>query len=141
MVWIWLNVLLVSVTVGGSWAFTVPVPTSKKRSATSTNMFFDFFKNPLEEVQIPATDRRSIFIDKLIQAPFDPDSEDDLIARAKTVLMSDLGILDGGRLLDNDFIWIGATSNGDVLGKVEYLAAGKFFELRYGQAGSESCSC
>ena len=91
----------------------------------------DFFKNPLEEFRAPVAARNPIFIYK--ETPFDPDSDDDLIARAKAVVMSDLGIIDGGRLLDDDFIWIGATSNGNVLGKVEYLAAGKFFELRYGK--------
>ena len=123
----WLHVLLLSITVGSSWAFTIP---SVKRPSISMNML-DFFKNPLEEFRAPVAARNPIFIKK--ETPFDPDSDDDLIARAKAVVMSDLGIIDGGRLLDDDFIWIGATSNGNVLGKVEYLAAGKFFELRYGK--------
>ena len=67
-------------------------------------------------------------------APFDPTSPDDLIARAKTLVATDLGILDGGRLLDDDFIWIGASNYGEVLSKADYLAAAKFFQLRYDQS-------
>lgn len=118
--------LLVSASIGSCLAFTT---STVKRPTISLNVLSGFFKNPLEELRSPATDVKPVFMDKV--ATFDPTSEDDLITRAKALVASDLGILDGGLLLDDDFIWIGATSNGDVLGKVEYLAAGKYFELRY----------
>ena len=51
-----------------------------------------------------------------------------LIAKAKAVLASDLGVQDPS-LLSDDFIWIGP-SLPKPLGKVEYLAAEKFFNLR-----------
>lgn len=87
-------------------------------------------KNPFEDKPEPAPS--SSFYNAKIEfdAPFDPAPEG-LITRAKIFLASDMGVLDGGSLLDEDFIWIGATSNGNVLGKSEYLAAAKFFDLRY----------
>ena len=91
------------------------------------NLLGGFFQNPFEDASAPSV--KPIFMDK--DAPFDPSSPEDLINRAKLLVASDLGMLDGGSLLDDDFKWIGATSNGNVLGKVEYLAAGKFFEMRY----------
>ena len=127
--------LLVSAPIGTSWAFTTSIV---KRSTISMNLLSGFFKNPLEELRAPATNVNPVFIDKF--STFDPTSEDDLITRAKSLVASDLGILDGGRLLDEDFIWIGASNNGEVLGKVEYLAAGKFFELRYAHTLEGACA-
>ena len=53
---------------------------------------------------------------------------DVLIGKAKTVIASDLGLLDAD-LLDKDFIWIGPLLD-KPLGKIDYLAAGKFFNIR-----------
>ena len=52
-----------------------------------------------------------------------------LVAKAKEVLASDLAVRDES-LLGDDFIWIGPNSGGRVLGKQDYLAAGQFFDLR-----------
>jgi hypothetical protein len=59
--------------------------------------------------------------------PFEPTPEG-LIARAKSVLGADLGLKDAA-LLDESFIWIGPTLE-KPLGKIDYLAAGRFFNLR-----------
>ena len=121
--------LLLLTTEAGS-AFNASPNMDWSIAKTKMNLFGDFFNIPFNEAATPAAPtRRPIFMDK--PAPFDPSSSDDLINRAKVLLASDLGILDGGSLLDEEFIWIGATSNGDVLGKSEYLAAGKFFDMRY----------
>jgi len=53
---------------------------------------------------------------------------DALIAKAKAVIATDLAIQDPS-LLDEGFIWIGPFL-GKPLGKVDYLASGKFFNLR-----------
>jgi len=58
---------------------------------------------------------------------FDP-SPEGLIARAKMVIASDLGV-QNGNLLSSDFIWIGPFLD-QPLNRVEYLAAGRFFDLR-----------
>eukprot|EP00568_Trieres_chinensis_P010433 CAMPEP_0183301296 /NCGR_PEP_ID=MMETSP0160_2-20130417/7460_1 /TAXON_ID=2839 ORGANISM="Odontella Sinensis, Strain Grunow 1884" /NCGR_SAMPLE_ID=MMETSP0160_2 /ASSEMBLY_ACC=CAM_ASM_000250 /LENGTH=962 /DNA_ID=CAMNT_0025463889 /DNA_START=44 /DNA_END=2932 /DNA_ORIENTATION=+ len=53
-----------------------------------------------------------------------------LFARAKSVLASDLGVRDP-TLLADDFVWVGPNVvAGGTLGKEEYVAAGKFFDLR-----------
>lgn len=52
-----------------------------------------------------------------------------LFARAKSILSSDLGVKDPVSLAD-DFVWIGPSFSRNVLNKEEYLAAGKFFDLR-----------
>ncbi len=53
-----------------------------------------------------------------------------LFSRARAILSADLGIVDASFLAD-DFVWIGpdAPASGP-LSKEEYLAAGKFFNLR-----------
>lgn len=54
-------------------------------------------------------------------------SPEGLIARTKVVLSTDLGLRNSNLLADN-FIWIGP--NLEPLGKNDYLAAGRFFDLR-----------
>jgi hypothetical protein len=61
--------------------------------------------------------------------PFQPTPEG-VIQRAKLLLACDLGVQDES-LLDPSFIWIGPYLGSKVLGKIEYLAAGKFFDLRW----------
>lgn len=51
-----------------------------------------------------------------------------LFAKARNVISTDIAI-NTESLLDENFIWIGP-NGGKVLGKKEYLAAGKFFNLR-----------
>lgn len=53
-----------------------------------------------------------------------------LVARAKLVLASDLGVQDESLLDEESFVWIGPSLGSKVLGKADYLAAGKFFDLR-----------
>jgi hypothetical protein len=122
-----MTALLLLATTGASSAFTASPNMEWSIAKTKMNLFGNFFNIPFNEAA-PVAPGRPVFVDK--PAPFDPSSSDDLINRAKVLLASDLGILDGGSLLDEDFIWIGATSNGDVLGKSEYLAAAKFFDMR-----------
>lgn len=55
-------------------------------------------------------------------------SPDGLITRAKVVMASDLGVQNGGLLADT-FLWIGPLLD-TPLNKVDYLAAGRFFDLR-----------
>jgi hypothetical protein len=61
--------------------------------------------------------------------PFDGTTEEGLIQQAQRVVQADLGLADS-TLLDNErFVWIGP--NVDVpLSKTDYLAAGRFFNLR-----------
>jgi hypothetical protein len=58
---------------------------------------------------------------------FDP-NPDALIAKARVVLATDFGIQDP-TILANDFLWIRPWAE-KPLGKIDYLAAGKFFDLR-----------
>jgi hypothetical protein len=51
-----------------------------------------------------------------------------MIARANALLSCDLGVKDPS-LLCEDFVWIGPTLE-KPLGKIDYLAAGRFFNLR-----------
>lgn len=60
--------------------------------------------------------------------PFQPTPEG-VIQRAKLLLACDLGVQDES-LLDPNFIWIGPNLGSKVLSKTDYLAAGKFFDLR-----------
>jgi len=59
--------------------------------------------------------------------PYDG-SDESLIEQAKRVLQSDLGINDP-TLLDASFAWIGPSVDG-ALSKTDYIAAGRFFNLR-----------
>jgi hypothetical protein len=59
--------------------------------------------------------------------PFDV-SPESLIGKAKAVVVNDLGIQDPS-LLGDDFVWIGPILE-KPLGKLDYLAAGKFFNIR-----------
>lgn len=59
---------------------------------------------------------------------FDP-SPSGLIQQAKRVVISDLGLQDASLLDDTKFMWIGPVVD-KPLGKREYLAAGRFFDVR-----------
>jgi len=60
--------------------------------------------------------------------PFQPTPEG-IVQRAKLLFACDLGVQDES-LLDPNFIWIGPNLGSKVLSKTDYLAAGKFFDLR-----------
>jgi len=59
---------------------------------------------------------------------FDTPGAEILVGKAKAVIATDLGVQDPS-LLDEDFLWIGPLQE-KPLGKVDYLAAGRFFSLR-----------
>jgi hypothetical protein len=59
---------------------------------------------------------------------FDSPGAEILINKAKAVIATDLGVQDPS-LLDENFLWIGPLLE-KPLGKVDYLAAGRFFSLR-----------
>lgn len=62
-----------------------------------------------------------------VDPSFDP-NPDALIAKARVVLATDFGIQDPS-ILAEDFLWIRPFAE-KPLGKIDYLAAGKFFDLR-----------
>jgi hypothetical protein len=123
-----LPVVLGMLLIGDSRAFTTP-----QQGRPSLKLMEGFLggliKNPFEDDPAPAPPSSSFFVQPNSNTPFEATPEG-LITRAKIFLASDMGVLDGGSLIDEDFLWIGATSNGNVLGKTDYLAAAKFFELR-----------
>ena len=62
--------------------------------------------------------------------PLDMSTPDALFIAAKSFLSTDLGITDPNSLSDN-FVWVGPkVASTGVLNKEEYLAAGKYFNLR-----------
>ena len=61
--------------------------------------------------------------------PFDGTTQDGLINQAKRIIQSDLGLTDPSLLDDARFAWLGPTVNAP-LSKTEYIAAGRFFNLR-----------
>lgn len=56
-------------------------------------------------------------------------SEEDLILLAQSVVRADLGVADPSLLDDESFVWISSTID-QPLAKVDYIAAGRFFNLR-----------
>jgi hypothetical protein len=65
----------------------------------------------------------------LLSESFGNTMQDKLIQRAKLLLASDLGVQNES-LLDQKFMWIGPNLGSKALGKIDYLASGKFFDLR-----------
>jgi hypothetical protein len=123
--------LTLSVSVHG---FTLPTQAPSfatigaSKSSDTTLKMNTFFKNLFAQDEKDTSQDGPLFISP-ITTPFDP-SPQGLVERAKIILATDLGIRDYGGLLEDDFIFIGAYSKGEVLGKDEYLTAGKFFDLR-----------
>ena len=66
--------------------------------------------------------------DTPLNETFEPLPEN-LIARAKTIISTDLGIQDPNLLNGESFIWIGPLLE-KPLGKIDYVAAGNFFNVR-----------
>lgn len=114
------TISFVSLLIVGARAFSTPL----KRSSISM-IDLSSIKLPNPFAAKPEPTPKAI---PIISNLFDP-SPEGLILRAKAVVVSDLGIQDES-LLDNDFIWIGPQLGSQVLGKSDYLAAGKFFDLR-----------
>ena len=84
-------------------------------SMVKVNFFAKDVSGPSEENPLTGT------------GTFDPVAEA-LIRKSKALIASDLGIQDPS-LLAEDFLWIGPYLE-KPLGKVDYLAAGRFFSLR-----------
>jgi hypothetical protein len=98
----------------------------------STNPFFaDVSSKPKPISDLPKKDvtikSSSPLLSTTSDPPFDP-NPDALIAKARVVLATDFGIQDPTILAD-DFLWIRPWAE-KPLGKMDYLAAGKFFNLR-----------
>jgi hypothetical protein len=115
--------LSVALAIAGAHAFSNP----RKVRFSSVSMMagspFANFPNPLASKTVSSPAPAGTWT-----SAFDP-SPDGLIARAKIVLAADLGVQDGS-LLAEKFIWIGPQLGSQVLGKSDYLAAGKYFDLR-----------
>jgi hypothetical protein len=92
---------------------SLETPSSTQLSAFAglPNPFFGRLQDPVKDVPVG----------------FEPTAAG-LIRQARRVLSSDLGILDSS-LLSEDFCWIGPFGD-QPLSKTEYLAAGRFFDIR-----------
>jgi hypothetical protein len=113
-------------------SLTAFVPSAKRTSAVAVvvlqnakNPFFaqvadDTSTRPKQKQTEPPTA-------PLLKEKFDP-TPDALIAKARVVLATDFGIRDSTVLAD-DFLWLRPLAE-KPMGKVDYLAAGKFFDLR-----------
>ena len=93
----------------------------------SDNSFFGL-PNPFSEDKEPEPPVSSASMVMGDDGEFDG-STDALIAKAKMILSTNLGITDPSMLADN-FIWIGPQLGSNSLDKKDYVAAGKFFDVR-----------
>lgn len=123
------TILLVCLFVSNVGAFSLSTP---KRAATRLSQsladsLFDTISGSLPSFGGKKPEEQTIV--PLPPPPFQPTPEG-VIQRAKLLLACDLGVQDES-LLDPNFIWIGPNLGSKVLGKTDYLAAGKFFDLRY----------
>jgi hypothetical protein len=115
---------MVSVSVDAAFS-TASFSITRKPSTQSMSMDTNFMEtiptilNPFSKFTTPELEGGSGIMGN------DPEL---LVAKAKAVLSCDLGVKDPS-LLSEDFIWIGPTLE-KPLGKMEYLAAGRFFNLR-----------
>lgn len=126
-------VLISLVSEGGALSFSTP-RTARRRATTTTTLSESFTDTLFDTISgsLPSfggQDESSPDIAPLPPPPFQPTPEG-VIQRAKLLLACDLGVQDES-LLDANFIWIGPNLASKVLGKTDYLAAGKFFDLRY----------
>ena len=107
--------LFVAIVVAAANAFSVPLQRSSSVAMMVEKPFFTL-PNPFasssesDQAQTAAVKNR-----------FDS-SPDGLIAQAKAVVATDLGVQDESLLAEN-FMWIGPQLGSDVLGKTDYLAA------------------
>ena len=134
-----LLVLLVAVTLQDASAFTTSTTTQSSRVAVTHRRQRTTTATTASQLQVA----KPAFLND-ISLPFPiPGGRDDvsfagpgpydgsdesLIEQAKRVLQSDLGINDP-TLLDASFAWIGPSVDG-ALSKTDYIAAGRFFNLR-----------
>lgn len=109
-------------------AFTSTVSPARRTTLLSES-FGDTLLDNLSKLPFGKQSDPESSITSLPPPPFQPTPEG-LIQRAKLLLACDLGVQDES-LLDPSFIWIGPYLGSKVLGKIDYLAAGKFFDLRW----------
>jgi hypothetical protein len=108
-------------------AFTSSVSPARQASSLSES-FGDALENTFSKLPFGKQSDPKPSITPLPPPPFQPTPEG-VIQRAKLLLSCDLGVQDES-LLDPSFSWIGPSLGSKVLKKIDYLAAGKFFDLR-----------
>jgi hypothetical protein len=114
---------MTSVSVDAAFS-TAGLSITRKSSALSMSIDTKFMKNiPNPFSKLKNTDPELESGSGILGS--DPEL---MVAKAKAVLACDLGVKDPS-LLSEDFIWIGPTLE-KPLGKIDYLAAGRFFNLR-----------
>jgi hypothetical protein len=127
---------------------TTPTTSSSSTTTTSTNIiekdaicssrlystspfFADISSKTSEPTEQSASRLRPRTVDGFDATP------DALIAKARVIIATDFGIQDPS-VLAEDFIWIRPLAE-KPLGKVDYLAAGKFFDLRSVRSAHRFC--
>ena len=110
-------------------AFSLPTNRGTRRTTRLSESFADSLFDTISS-SLPAFKKgeKDPSPPPLPPPPFQPTPEG-VIQRAKLLFACDLGVQDES-LLDPNFIWIGPNLGSKVLGKRDYLAAGKFFDLR-----------
>jgi hypothetical protein len=115
---------MVSVSVDAAFS-TASFSIKRQSSALSMSMDNNFMENiptlpnPFSKFRTPEPESGAGVMGS------DPEL---IVAKAKAVLSCDLGVKDPS-LLSEDFIWIGPTLE-KPLGKIDYIAAGRFFNLQ-----------
>lgn len=127
--------ILVSLSVTFSLSFTTISQCQPQRKSTDC---LTLKASILDNISLPSIKVPNVFNDKSrlsprppsTPPPFEMSTPDSVLISAKSFLSSDLGIADPSALADN-FVWIGPNvmSTGS-LNKEEYIAAGKYFNLR-----------
>ena len=111
-------------------AFTAPSSSLKGARLPETTLsekggFFNL-KNPFSDIITTPSSSESLFVSS--SEPFDP-SPDGLIRQAMRVVATDFGLLEPSLLDDLQFEWLGPYVD-KPLDKTDYLAAGRFFDIR-----------
>jgi hypothetical protein len=123
--------ILLLCIVADAFTGTASVGTKPSRLSMSNDGFFDKIPSldNIPNFSIPSVPfaKGEETTEQFSAESFEPLPEN-LIARAKTVVATDLGIQDSA-VLSEDFLWIGPLLE-KPLDKVDYLAAGKFFNIR-----------
>jgi hypothetical protein len=115
------------------YAFYVSPQTQSRISKSSVVIYFWWDHWYQDVIQTSSTSSPSYSSDKKSISFRNLEFPDNIVERAQFFVSTDFGLQDGADkfLDDNNFHWIGANNQGEVYGKSEYLAAGKFFAIRY----------
>lgn len=126
----------------GAWLLQVEAFTIENRvTRLSTSLhilekpsFLTGITNPFSQLtgggsQDSSAPNDNAFDSSINSQPYDGDTEAGLINQAKRVFQCDLGLTDPSLLDDTRFAWLGPTVDAP-LSKTEYIAAGRFFNLR-----------